>query len=147
MFFHLLNRTPADPPEEDNEREVNFVDYKGEKFSSLRIQFREKNNSSIAPGGGGGAGAGVAAPHSRGKNSAVSACAYLREHDVSGMMRKLVSELLVARPQAPMEWLAKNMSRFGKLAGHLRPEGEGERLGPGEGVFGGTFGAYGNNMG
>ncbi|CAD7927814.1 unnamed protein product [Amoebophrya sp. A120] len=40
---------------------------------------------------------------------ALSACKYLEEHDIAGVVRNLVAGVLKARPEEPLAWLAKEL--------------------------------------
>jgi len=80
-------------------------DFSGKQFSSLQMRVSDK--SITAPRGS----AQIKGKH----NNAISACRYLEDHNIAGIMRVLVKELLAARPVKPALWIQQNAEKY--LAG------------------------------
>ena len=107
---------PQRPDEEDSSSPCSFTktvqlrDPSGLVVHELTLKIAEKRETSsaakeiatITDGQ-----SGVAQKHLK----ALQACRYLEDHDVAGLIRQLISALLVEKPEHPADWIVGNLHR------------------------------------
>jgi len=114
------------------EHTVDFKDATSRVFASLKLKTKDKasflptvhgttikptfNASNLADGDVDGA---VYGSKSR-QHAAMNACKYLEDHDIAGLMRCLIQEMLQERPENPKNWLLKKIGEAELANGVMR---------------------------
>ncbi|CAD7928331.1 unnamed protein product [Amoebophrya sp. A25] len=93
------------------EKSVVFTDPSTGKETSLKVQVAlpsagvSSSSSPSSPSSPGGVGG-------KKHGTAISACRYLEEHDIAGVVRNLIAAVLKERPDDPMGWIYKHFEEL-----------------------------------